>query len=106
MALVITDQNFDEIVGDTGIAVVDFWAEWCAPCRKLGPVIDEVAAEHKDVRIGKVNVDQNPTKSVEHGVMSIPTVVFFKDGNPVERRKGLMSKQDIEKIIEKLKGAE
>jgi thioredoxin 1 len=106
MALVITDQNFDEIVGDTGIAVVDFWAEWCAPCRKLGPVIEEVAAANKDIRIGKVNVDHNPTKSVEHGVLSIPTVVFFKDGKAVERRKGLMSKQEIEKIIEKLKGAE
>lgn len=106
MALKITDQNFDEIVGSTGIAVVDFWAEWCAPCRKLGPVIEEVAAAHKDIAIGKVNVDHNPAKSVEHGVLSIPTVVFFKDGKPVERRKGLMSKQDIEKIIEKLKGAE
>jgi thioredoxin 1 len=106
MALVITDQNFDEIVGGTGIAVVDFWAEWCAPCRKLGPVIEEVAVAHKDIAVGKLDVDKNPAKSVENGVLSIPTIVFFKDGKAVERRKGLMSKQDIEKIIEKLKGAE
>jgi thioredoxin 1 len=106
MALEITDQNFDQIISSANIAVVDFWAEWCGPCRKLGPIIEEVAAAHKDIAIGKVNVDHNPEKSVENGVMSIPTLIFFKDGKPVERRKGLISKQDIEKIIEKLKGAE
>lgn len=106
MALEITDQNFDEVLNSKSITLVDFWAEWCGPCRMLGPVIEDLAKQHEDVAIGKLDVDKNPNKSVEFGVTAIPTLIFFKDGKPVERLRGAQSRVAIQKVLEKLKGAE
>jgi thioredoxin 1 len=106
MALEITDQNFDEVLKSKSIVLVDFWAEWCGPCRALGPVIEDLAKSNTDIAIGKLNVDLNPVKSVELGITALPTLVFFKDGEPVERLRGAQPKQTIQKMLEKLKGAE
>jgi len=106
MALEITDQNFDEVLKSKSIVLVDFWAEWCGPCRMLGPVIEDLAKSNEDVAVGKINVDHNPVKSVEYGVTALPTLIFFKDGQPVERLRGAQSKMAIQKVIEKLKGAD
>jgi thioredoxin 1 len=106
MALEITDQNFDEVLKSKSIVLVDFWAEWCGPCRMLGPAIDDLAKTNQDIAIGKLNVDKNPIKSVEQGVTALPTLIFFKDGVPVERLRGVQSKMTIQKVLEKLKGAE
>jgi thioredoxin 1 len=103
--LTITDENFDKTI-ENGITLIQFTAEWCGPCRMLGPVIEDLAKSNEDVAIGKLNVDKNPVQSVAHGVTALPTLIFFKDGEPVERLRGAQSKVAIQKVIEKLKGAE
>ncbi len=94
MALEFTDSNFEEVVLDSGkLAVVDFWAPWCGPCRMVGPIIEELYNEHgEDVVIGKVNVDENPTISMKYRVRNIPTVLFIKDGKLVDKIVGAASK--------------
>jgi thioredoxin len=87
----ITDQNFaDEIEGGEGLYMVDFWAEWCGPCRMIAPAVDELADEYKDkgLKVGKLNVDHNPSISAKFGVRSIPAVLFFKDGQLVDQVVG------------------
>jgi len=102
MEKVLTDSNFkDEI--SSGLVLVDFWAPWCGPCRMLGPIIEEVAQEVEGVSIGKLNVDENPQIAQEFKVMSIPMVVLFKDGEPVETIIGLRPKEAYLEAIEKHK---
>jgi len=93
--LVFTDENFKEEVKDhKGIVVVDMWAPWCMPCQMLGPVIEELAEEmSKSAKIGKMNVDDNPNTAAEFGIMSIPSVLVFKDGELVESLVGIKPKQ-------------
>lgn len=101
MAFQFTDSNFQETVLDTsGIAVVDFWAEWCGPCRMIGPVIDELSTELEGkVIVGKVDVDSNPNISLKYGVRSIPTILILKDGQVVDKHVGVTTKQALlEKI--------
>ena len=97
MALEITDANFEEVVlkSDKPV-VVDFWAEWCGPCRMIGPVIEEMAGEY-DGRavIGKVNVDENPTVSAQFGVRNIPTVLFIKNGAVADKSVGAVPKAQL-----------
>lgn len=83
--------------------MVDFWAPWCGPCKSLGPVIDELAEEFdgKGIRIGKVNIDENSALASEHGIMSIPTIIVFKDGQPVDQVTGLQAKSAL---ADKIKG--
>jgi thioredoxin 1 len=99
MEKVLTDSNFkDEI--SSGLVLVDFWAAWCGPCRMLGPIIEEVAGEAEGVTVGKLNVDENPQTAQQFQVMSIPTVILFKDGEPVERMVGLRPKEAYLEAIE------
>lgn len=94
MALEFTDSNFNELVLESDkLAVVDFWAVWCGPCRMVGPIIEELHNEHgEDVVIGKVNVDDNPQVAMKYKVRNIPTVLFIKDGVVVDKIVGAASK--------------
>src|SRR3990170_8296851 len=91
-----TDQNFEQDVLKSDIpVVVDFWAEWCMPCRVVSPIIEELAGEYEGkVKVGKFNVDQNPHMTQHYGVMSIPSVLVFKGGQPVKTMVGAQSKDN------------
>lgn len=89
MAEEITDANFSEKT-KKGMVIVDFHAEWCGPCKIMGPVFEKVSKELKDKQFYKVDVDQNPNTSEEHGIRSIPTMIFLKDGKEVDRTMGYM----------------
>jgi thioredoxin 1 len=98
--ITVTKENFHETVGNNERTVIDFWASWCGPCRMLGPVLDEVAAETADQAvIGKVNVDEQPDLASRFNVMSIPTMVFFNNGEEIDRLVGVAPKKSI---LEKL----
>ena len=92
--LTITDDSFDEAVkGSETPILVDFWAEWCGPCKMIAPVLEEIAGEHgAKLAIGKLNVDENPGSARRFEVMSIPTLIVFKDGEPVKRLVGAKGK--------------
>lgn len=98
MAIEITDANFDEVVLKSDKPVlVDFWAEWCGPCRMVGPVVEELAKEYEGKAvIGKMNVDFHPNISVKYGIRSIPTLLFFKNGQLVDRQVGAVPKSALE----------
>ncbi|MGN7308843.1 thioredoxin, partial [Bacillus subtilis] len=93
MAIVnVSDQSFNAEVEGEGTVLVDFWAPWCGPCKMLAPILEELSTEVGDaVKIAKVNVDENPESASRFGVMSIPTLIFFKDGQPVDKVVGLNS---------------
>jgi thioredoxin 1 len=99
--VVFTDQNFEKEVLKSEMGVlVDFWAPWCGPCQMVEPVIEELAKEFNGkVKIGKLNVDENPRIAAKYGVMSIPTVVFFKEGKETARKIGLEGREAYLKII-------
>lgn len=99
--IVLNDQNFkDEIKASQVPVLVDFWAEWCAPCRMIAPILDEIAEEHAGkLKIAKLNVDQNRSIAAQYGVMSIPTLIIFKDGEMVEQMIGAQPKENLLKIL-------
>ncbi len=101
--LKFTDGNFDAEVIKSDIPVlVDFWAEWCGPCRLMGPILDELATTYAGkLKIGKLNVDENQESPSQFGVMNIPTMIVFKNGKEAERFVGAMSKNDLQKKIDK-----
>lgn len=100
MAEVITlnDENFDKTIKEHETILVDFWAEWCAPCRAIAPVLEEIAKEN-NITIGKLNIDENPVKAAEFQVLAIPTLILFKEGKAVARIVGAMPKDAIMKKI-------
>ena len=93
----LTDGNFKSEVLEANVPVlVDFWAPWCGPCRMVGPVVEEVSVDYEGkAKVGKLNTDENPTTAGQYGVMSIPTLIIFKDGKPVDQIIGAVSKEVI-----------
>lgn len=103
MALEITDRNFQELVKSGNPVVIDFWAPWCGPCKMVSPIIDELAAEYEGkVTIGKCDVDDNSDVAATYGIRNIPTVLFFKDGEVVDKQVGSAPKPIYVKKIEAL----
>ncbi|WP_333616402.1 thioredoxin, partial [Bacteroides pyogenes] len=93
MALEITNSNYKEVLAEGKPVVIDFWAPWCGPCKMVGPIIEELAEEYKDrVIIGKCDVDENDDVSAEYGIRNIPTVLFFKNGEIVDKQVGAVGK--------------
>ena len=90
----ITDNDFDDFIKNNSLVLVDFWADWCGPCKKIAPILEEVSSE-TGLLVGKLNVDENTKKSSEYGVSSIPTMVLFKDGSPVHQIVGAMPKHKL-----------
>ena len=104
MALELTDSNFDEIVlkSDKPV-IVDFWAEWCGPCRMVGPIVKEIGEDFKDKAIvGKLDVDNNPEVTTRFGIRNIPTLLFFKNGDVVDKQVGAVPKSAIVSKLEAL----
>jgi thioredoxin 1 len=97
----VTDADFaTEVINNDKLAVVDFWAEWCGPCKMLGPTIEQLATEYDgQANIVKLNIDENPNASTEFGVRSIPTVLFFKGGKVVDKVVGLVPKAKLDAMI-------
>ncbi len=102
-SVTVTDDTFTSTIEDVeGLAIVDFWAEWCGPCRIVGPIVEELAGEYADrgVVVGKVDVDENPGTASRFGIRSIPSILFFKDGKHVDTVVGAVPKPHLEKKIE------
>ncbi len=103
MALQLTDGNIKEIINSGKPVVVDFWAEWCGPCRMVGPIVEELAAEYEGkVIIGKMDVDENVETPQEYGIRNIPTILFFKDGQVVDKQVGATQKAVLAAKIDAL----
>ena len=103
MALTFTDQNFQETVLDSDkVAIIDFWAEWCGPCRALTPIIEELSSDYDGkALVGKVDVDSNPEISMKYGIRNIPTILFIKGGEVVDKTVGVVPKAMLEQTLQK-----
>ena len=101
-AFEVTDSSFEsDVVEATTPVVVDFWAVWCGPCRMVSPIVDELATEYEGkVSFAKLNVDENPEVSMKYGIRSIPTLLVFKDGKPVDQIVGALPKKEMQKRVE------
>ncbi len=100
MADAVTEQNFDdEVLASEGPVLVDFWAEWCGPCHAIAPVLDQIADERSDLKVVKLNIDEQPAVAQRYGVMSIPTLILFKDGEPAAAAVGAMPKSMLEERL-------
>ena len=95
----LNNENFDELINE-GKTLVDFYAEWCGPCKMIGPVIEEIANERKDIKVIKVNVDEHGSIAQKYGVMSIPTLILFNNGNIVKQNVGFLPKENIIDLID------
>jgi thioredoxin len=104
MAEILNDTNFEQFIKDNENVMVDFFAEWCGPCKMLGPIVDEIAGESQDknVKIVKINVEESPQTAQKYEVMSIPTVIYFKKGKIKETTMGLMPKDQLNEKIDSL----
>jgi thioredoxin 1 len=98
----ITDGNFDSTISGGKPVLVDFWAEWCGPCRRLAPTVEELAGDYEDkIVVGKLNVDENPNTAFKFSIRGIPTLLLFKGGQVVEQVVGLADKDSLKKVIDK-----
>ena len=103
MGKVVTNSNFSEILSTDQPVLVDFWATWCGPCRMLSPTVDEIADEYEGrVTVAKCNVDDSDEIAMQYRVRNIPTLIFFKGGQQVDKLVGLVSKKEITDILDKL----
>ncbi|HDB6144136.1 TPA: thioredoxin [Staphylococcus aureus] len=102
MAIVkVTDADFDSKV-ESGVQLVDFWATWCGPCKMIAPVLEELAADYEGkANILKLDVDENPSTAAKYEVMSIPTLIVFKDGQPVDKVVGFQPKENLAEVLDK-----
>ena len=102
--VIATDDTFQEVVLDSEVPVlVDFWAAWCAPCRVIAPTIEEIASEYEGrAKVVKVDVDSNQRIAMDYGIRSIPTLMFFKDGRPVDQQIGVVAKRTLTERLEAL----
>ncbi len=102
MALEFTDANFqDEVLNADQPVLVDFWAEWCGPCKMLGPVIDELAGEYEGkAKVGKIDIDNNRDAAVQYGIQSIPSIIIFKNGEVVNKFVGISPKDELASAID------
>ena len=96
----LTKENFEaEVLQHKGTVLVDFWATWCGPCKMIAPFVEAIAEEREDVKVGKIDVDTQPELAIAHKIMSIPTLLVFKDGQIVDKAIGLRSKEQIEAML-------
>lgn len=104
MAISVTDQNFQvEVLNSTEPVVVDFWAEWCGPCKMMSPIVDEISASFSGkVKVVKINIDDNPNIPTQYGIRGIPTFIVFKGGQPIETKVGGMSKSQFSDWVSKI----
>jgi len=103
METVVTDSNFAEIIKTDKLVMIDFWAVWCNPCRMLAPIVEEIADDYKDrIVVGKCEVDDNPNVTAALRIMSIPALVFFKNGEIVMTSVGYKEKENLQEIIDNL----
>ena len=103
MAVEITDNNWESLIEGDKPVVIDFWAEWCGPCRMIAPIVEEVAHEYQEkVVIGKINIDENSKVTMQFGIKNIPTLLFFKGGELVDKHVGAIRKPELMGKIEKL----
>ena len=102
----LTEANFAQEVTQSPIPVlVDFWAEWCGPCKMIAPILDEIASEYDGkVKIGKVNIDEQQSLAAQHGIRAVPTLLIFKDGEVADQIIGLKSKRDLKANLDKVVG--
>lgn len=92
----LNNENFEqEVQKQSGIVLVDFYAEWCGPCKMLSPIVDEIAKERTDIKVGKVNIDESSELAIQHRVMSVPTLIVMQDGKELARSVGYKAKQEI-----------
>ena len=97
---VITKDNFkEEVLEAKGTVLIDFWASWCGPCRMLAPIVDEVAEKHPEIKIGKINVDEEEELAQQFNVMSIPTLMVFRNGKKIQESVGMVPKEQIEAML-------
>lgn len=100
MALIhLTNEAFDKATA-SGLAMVDFWATWCGPCRMVGPLVEEIAAEHPEIKVGKINVDEQPELAAQFQIMSIPTLMVVKNGQITQRVVGARPKAQILALVQ------
>ena len=100
MADTVTEQTFEqEVLGSEQPVLVDFWAEWCVPCHAIAPVLDQIAGEHDGLKVVKLNIDEEPAIAQRYGVMSIPTLILFRDGEPQAAAVGAMPKSMLEQRL-------
>ena len=98
-AIRLNNENFNKVRDNEGISLIDFYADWCGPCRMVLPIIDEIASERADLFVGKVNVNDSPELAREFGVLSIPTLIVMKDGRIINRSSGAKNKEKILEMI-------